>query len=306
MSIIGATILETAAGNASGKTVQLNVSVLKAQAKQLSAIKESYCALKNNISETLKTVDGAWSAQLQSTFSGIMDEQMKEMAYFERQLDIGISAANYVANNFSGKDEELAGNLDISIADGVKELEREKRVAENAARAIEMSGTDNRYDGKEYADWNGSGYSRSYTGVNIPHCTWYASSRYEVVNGEPLIFKKGVGDANTWPKYIHEDYFNCDEANSDTIKTNTIAVSVSSEHSPTANLWDSRIGDKGDWIGASANHVAYVEAVQDGYVYYSEGSSSWAMGNEGYVYKMTVKEFAEEYDFIISRKKQER
>lgn len=303
MSIIGATILETAAGNASGKTVQLNVSVLKAQAKQLSAIKESYIALKNSINETLKTVDESWSTRLQSTFSSVMDEQLKNMADFEKQLDVGINAAVYAADQFSSTDASLAATLESSVAYGAEKLERDKRVAEkaaaNATKAIYMYEHEEKYNADEFPDGTASEFWK----VNYrPHCTWYAAARYEAVNGSdnPLRFTQQYDrDAANWPRLIDKNYFNCDEANVDTIKTNTIAVSTKPDHPANVNLMDNRIHRP---IGASENHVAYVEAVKDGYVYYSQGSSNWNMSDAGYIYKMKVEDFAKDYNFIISAK----
>ena len=88
-------------------------------------------------------------------------------------------------------------------------------------------------------------------------CTWYAANRYEQVNGEgSLYFRSTAGDAKNWDDAIDRDYFDVIDIDEETeIVPNTLAIS-----------------DKGT-DGTSNNHVCYVEAVDDEYVYYTEGAA---------------------------------
>lgn len=131
-------------------------------------------------------------------------------------------------------------------------------------------------------------------------CTWYAISRYRQVNGieNDLKFSEKGGDANNWIYSIDKNNFQVDSTNvstenlQDVIKTNAIAVSTEN---------DSRKDLPYDYK-ASAKHVAYVELVKDGYVYYTQGSYGEAESTYGYVHKVTIEQFAIDYEYIISAK----
>ena len=121
-------------------------------------------------------------------------------------------------------------------------------------------------------------------------CTWYAIARYNYVNKveNQLKFSRCGGNANEWVNTIDKTCFDV-KSTSDlsVIKSNSIGVSTVS----------SVRGDTGV-------HVVYVEAVNDGFVYYSEGSYSKPTSTYGYVKRKTVEDFAKEYENIISAKLQ--
>lgn len=131
------------------------------------------------------------------------------------------------------------------------------------------------------ADGRAIGYYVSSNG-----CTWYAMARYNQVNGEgALKFARAGGNANNWINSIDTNVFNVSSTdNPNVIQANTIACS---------NVSDG---------GTSGNHVAYVEGVIDGYVYYSEGAYGHAVSTYGYLKRMPLGEFASAYEYIISGK----
>lgn len=121
-------------------------------------------------------------------------------------------------------------------------------------------------------------------------CTWYAIARYNYVNKveNPLKFSSAGGNANNWVNSIDRSYFNVRHTSDQSaIKSNTIGVSTVS-----STKYD------------SGNHVVYVECVNNGYVYYTEGSWPKPVSTFGYVKKKSVNDFAAEYEYIISAKLQ--
>ncbi|MCH5314357.1 MAG: CHAP domain-containing protein [Eubacterium sp.] len=88
------------------------------------------------------------------------------------------------------------------------------------------------------------------------NCTWYADNRWSQKNpGNPLTFTTGSGrNAKNWINAIDKNKFNVlSTSDTNNIKANAIAVSQSGTY----------------------GHVAYIEQVKDGMVYYTEDGESY-------------------------------
>lgn len=152
---------------------------------------------------------------------------------------------------------------------------------------------------RKYVYKNSSGEN---VGYYVPGngCTWYAAARYKQVNGpeHDLVFVSGGGNADHFDDNIDRTLFDVidtrsdlnapDGYNFDAIKCNAIAVS------------DVKIGGDGDFT--SANHVAYIEAVIDGYVYYTEGAYPNPESTFGYMKRKPLDEFCKSFEHVISAK----
>ena len=125
------------------------------------------------------------------------------------------------------------------------------------------------------------------------NCTWYADNRWAQKNpGNPLVFNGGGGNAKNWINSIDKNKFNVSStSDSNNIVPNSIAVSQS--------------GDYG--------HVAYVEDVRDGYVYYTEDGEAytrphtWSKDENGNwigprMQCCTVEEFKRKFANVITSK----
>ena len=125
------------------------------------------------------------------------------------------------------------------------------------------------------------------------NCTWYADNRWSQFNPDyPLKFTDGSKNAKQWDDRINKDFFNVSStADVNNIKANAIAVSENGTY----------------------GHVAYIESVKDGMVYYTEDGESytrphtWAKdGNGNYigpkVQACTLAEFNSKFGKIITRK----
>lgn len=122
---------------------------------------------------------------------------------------------------------------------------------------------------------------------NTNGCTWYAMTRYNQVNGTDngLQFKIGGGNAGEWSDKIDDEKHTVTREigkNLAGIKANSIAVETTTPQ---------RVG-----------HVAYIEAVTDDYVYYTEGSAGYDKETFGYIVKVTKEEFAKRFDDVIIAK----
>ena len=118
------------------------------------------------------------------------------------------------------------------------------------------------------------GFKKSYG------CTWYAFNRWHEVNGEDLVFARRSGNANRW---------------ADTIDKNAMKVTpTSAENSIVRN---SIAVDTNGTLG----HVVYIEAVQNGMVYYSESSYSHN-SIAGRISAKPINEFKKIYEYTITHK----
>lgn len=111
-------------------------------------------------------------------------------------------------------------------------------------------------------------------------CTWYAFNRFLEINGTGLMFKgAGGGNAKNWDERINTSYFS--KINATKLKNQTInAVAVDNE------------GSRG------YGHVAYIELVLDGYVYYSHG---WYTNGKftSRLEKKSLKDFAKTFETVL-------
>lgn len=125
------------------------------------------------------------------------------------------------------------------------------------------------------------------------NCTWYADNRWSQFNPDyPLKFTDGSKNAKQWDDRIDKNFFNVNStADVNNIKANAIAVSESGTY----------------------GHVAYIESVKDGIVYYTEDGESytrphtWAKDSNGNyigpkVQSCTLAEFNSKFGKIITRK----
>ena len=126
------------------------------------------------------------------------------------------------------------------------------------------------------------------------NCTWYADHRWAQMNPEnPLVFSRTTDrNAKKWADAIDRTNFNVNStADSVNIKGNAIAVSQSGTY----------------------GHVAYIEKVQDGKVYFTEDGESytrphtWQKNGNGNWVGPTVQtcfleEFKKKFGYIITSK----
>lgn len=129
------------------------------------------------------------------------------------------------------------------------------------------------------------------------NCTWYADYRWQQLNPEyPLKFSgSGTRNAGYWDDRIDKNYFNVNST-SDYSKVVSNAIAVKD---PTSKY--------------PCGHVAYIEKVQDGMVYFTEDGESytrphtWAKNSDGswagpIVQCCTLEEFKSKFGKIITRK----
>lgn len=143
-----------------------------------------------------------------------------------------------------------------------------------------------------------SAYSpNGFTNINGKgNCTWYADNRWSQMNPDnPLRFTRTTNrNAGSWDDAIDRNYFDVNAINNDTIRGNAIAVR-----------------DQGG--SYKYGHVAYIEQVKDGMVYYTEDGesytrpSTWAKNADGSwqgptVQCCTVAEFQRKFNKIITSK----
>lgn len=143
-----------------------------------------------------------------------------------------------------------------------------------------------------------SAYSpNGFTNINGKgNCTWYADNRWSQMNPDnPLRFTRTTNrDAGYWDDAIDRNYFDVNVINNDTIRGNAIAVR-----------------DQGG--SYTHGHVAYIEQVKDGMVYYTEDGevstrpATWAKNADGSwqgptVQCCTVAEFQRKFNKIITSK----
>lgn len=125
------------------------------------------------------------------------------------------------------------------------------------------------------------------------NCTWYADQRWSQNNpNNPLVFNGNGGNAKNWINSINRDKFNVfSTSDINNIKANSIAVSQSGYY----------------------GHVAYVEQVKDGRVFYTEDGESytrphtWQKDANGNwvgptVQSCTLEEFKRKFGNIITAK----
>ena len=142
---------------------------------------------------------------------------------------------------------------------------------------------------REWGDYS----PNRFTNINGKgNCTWYADWRYQQMNPDHPLKFNWTGNAKMWDDGIDRNYFDVKSAyDSNNIESNTIAVS-----------------EKGQY-----GHVAYVERVRDGMVYYTEDGEAytrphtWAKDANGNwlgpkVQCCTVDEFKTKFSKIIKAK----
>ena len=114
-------------------------------------------------------------------------------------------------------------------------------------------------------------------------CTWYAFNRYLQICGGELLFKgAGGGNANTWDDRIVTSQFRKIPSSKLTNGTRA-AVAVDNQGAPINGVY--------------YGHVAFIEAVIDGNVYYSDG---WYDGGfHSRLCKVSLKSFASTYETVI-------
>jgi len=186
-------------------------------------------------------------------------------------------------------DKNVYGNYTNSVVyAGINSLSIKKLESMHAAGQ--------KIDATRYA--NKFTYNKGYF-IASNGCTWYAISRYTEVNGDNnvLRFATKAGNANNWINSINKDYFKVYSSSTETIKGNALAISTAK---------DSGLGlgkdAGGSWVAASENHVAYIEGVKDGYVYFSQGAYGNAVKSFGYINRVPVGKFIKDYEYIIVAK----
>lgn len=129
------------------------------------------------------------------------------------------------------------------------------------------------------------------------NCTWYADYRWQQINPDyPLKFSgSGTRNAGYWDDRIDKNYFDVNSTSDySKIVSNAIAVK-----DPTSKY--------------PCGHVAYIEKVQDGMVYFTEDGetytrpNTWAKNADGswagpIVQCCTLEQFKSKFGKIITRK----
>jgi len=279
---------------------------------QISSLKslsgnEGYKGTQNSLKTTLNNINSSLGKELRGNYVKIINSINSDFEILCDRADATQVLLQNCRNSFVNLDQELrqevnSGKLDGALTEGGNVCYTLPGGESNSSQRI-IPGNDTQAQLMEemlnsntpinaysldtmirYTNSEGKsiGYYQQSNG-----CTWYAAARFRQVNGYDLQFSKAGGNASNWPNSIDRNTFDVNStSDASCIKINTIAVS--NEY------------DKG--ARASSNHVAYVEAVKDGYVYYTDGSYGSSPSTWGYVQKVSVEEFQRQYEYIISAK----
>ena len=120
--------------------------------------------------------------------------------------------------------------------------------------------------------WSSGSFEFAYSGG----CTWYAFLRFREINGYPPVFTRIPGDAKYWHNAVDNDRFKSLPIKNAEIRMNTLATRTGGKH----------------------GHVVYIEAVKDGYVYYSESNSS-NPSTAGQIKRERISDFKKSFEYII-------
>lgn len=180
--------------------------------------------------------------------------------------------------------DELKSKLDALFYSARDEIMRRWRNKER----VDTSAFERKYTYKNKAGKNVGFY------VQSNGCTWYAVSRYRQVNGieNDLVFARAGGDAKAFDDNIDKDLFEVVDIPEEgfdysLLRSNSLAVSDVKDHK------------------ASGNHVVYIEAIIDGYVYYTDGAWKKPESSYGYMKRKKVEDFCKIYEHIIYAKQQQ-
>ena len=211
---------------------------------------------------------------------------LKNLAEFCSQLDKGYQN---IIDKFKQTDS-IASGLYPTLVGTISVTSQNESVAESSAsrNATNISYGQVLNDiWQKYPTVSLNGFT-NYNGKG--NCTWYVDNRWNQLNPDyPLRFTAGSKNAMYWDDRIDKYYYNVDTANSSTVKSNTIAVSESGQY----------------------GHVAYIENVKEGMVYYTEDGEAytrphtWAKDENGnwigpIVQSCSVEEFCKKFGKIIS------
>lgn len=200
------------------------------------------------------------------TYAGELFDECSIYAYW------GITRvqAMDLANTASSK-ADVKNNLMMAL---------KSKLEKAVGKSMDVSGykTKTRYT---YTD--GNGVVRKNWGLyeKSGGCTWYAFNRYLEINGTELMFKgAGGGDAKNWDERINTSYFS--KISTAKLKNQTInAIAVDNE------------GSRG------YGHVAFIELVLDGYVFYSHGGYTTNGAFNSRLEMKSINEFAEIFETVL-------
>ena len=323
-----------------GQSTDLGSSIMQAFWKFgnkdaiFGAVKKSQSDIKKQIDENkriislLRQVEGIYENAGKKSFinSFITDEKLRYaglIAAFDISPIVGLFVMNWQNGNitsiyhtFEHLIEYSNQNLIASFSGGFglpaiinlfhennqQDQPLESRTtAENTSKMFERAAEEARklriQEGKCLSDiWQGYADKspNGFTNYNKKgNCTWYADHRWSQMNPDyPLSFPNGISDAKGWVNTIDKSKFNVlSTADTGNIKANSIAVSQN----------------------GGFGHVAYIEDVRDGKVYYTEDGekitrpATWLKDEKGNwvgptVQCCTLEEFKGKFGNVITKK----
>lgn len=260
-------------------SIKVSTDDLSACAVQYNTISEDFKNKANSITEKINSVTSVW----QGNFSEDLDDTISKFKtscnnIYENCITLK-DFINQAVEKYINVDKGLIPASEIGNGDfpaGVTPIYIEMGMILDTWRAYEVKSPNG------FSNYNGKG-----------NCTWYADNRWSQQNPDyPLKFTRSSGrDAKNWDDCIDKNYFNVNPINNNAIQSNAIAVRES----------------------GTFGHVAYIEQVRDGMVYYTEDGqnitrpSTWAKDANGEwlgpkVQCCTVAKFQRKFSKIITAK----
>lgn len=271
--------------------IRISTSELNAQATELSKLHGQINDIYQKADKALNLMNEALSAKFVLTMWFKKVTLLAKLATLRKSLNDGANVAIQCAETYENADKVLRdlmgnslpndiiqspiSNQEVYKGNGYSVSELETMFA--TGQKVDIYSMDNRIN---YTDsyGNAKGYYVFDNG-----CTWYAAARYRQVNEQDIDFSIGGGNANQWANNIDKNSFNINAtSNQTTIVSNSIGIDVNG--------------------GYGFGHVVYVEAVSNGYVYYSEGSWGGDVSEWGKIKKVTISEFANTFEYTASAK----
>lgn len=260
---------------------------ISVQTDDLLACADQYRNLANQYNTAWTTVENKLQEcreYWQGSFSTDFDEVLKSVQDVRNKIyDNTTQLADFITTavqHYIDVDRGIAQRIDESHSDADYPATVEVSIREGQCLSdIWQNWSDHSPNG--YTNINGKG-----------NCTWYADNRWSQMNPDyPLAFT-GRGNAKTWGNNIDKNKFNVlSTSDTNNIQGNAIAVSQSGTY----------------------GHVAYIERVRDGMVYYTEDGekqtrpNTWLKDANGNwvgptVQCCTLEEFKRKFGNIITRK----
>lgn len=264
--------------------VRVETDQLKACSETYKTLAEQYkdawTSIENKLNDCKNYWQGAFASDLDEVIGSLKKAQ--ESVYENTtQLAVFINEAAELYEKYDGDiARALRDNSNLNATDYPNNVDpsiREGQILSN------VNPSDPKVSPNGFTNYNGKG-----------NCTWYADNRWSEKNPDcPLSFTGGGSlNAKYWDDKIDGNKFNVlSTYNSNNIQANSIAVS--------------NLGTYG--------HVAYVESVRDGKVYFTEDGEfytrphTWAKNPDGswagpIVQCCTLEEFYKKFGKIITKK----